>query len=311
MVQRMRRPTRRRDGRIAWPRVAMVALPLVTFAFLLLPQSVSDRVRVWAGPVFSPFHQVTETWSLDIAERIRRPGESGSADDVATLRGQVESLENALAESTALLNEYDRRVRDLAHIRQSLDNLPCRLIPARVVSPEVSGGRASARLGEGSEKGIRRGTAVVCRQIDRGAREALERGEAVLTAAGLAGVVDEVGPLMSTVRLVTDPRTNLMIQVISYRDGQWRPGAEGVAHGTDDGKGLVVQGIARSSNVAAGDFVVTSPSPESPLPPYLIVGRVTKCELKPAGLFWELTVEPRVRPGEARDVYVIAPDVHR
>jgi len=302
-----RRPGRRTGGRIARRRVLLGALPLAALTLLVLPQSVSNRIRVWAGPIFSPFHQVTAAWSLDIADRV--PGSAAeSSEEAARLRNQVDTLENGLAEAAALLAEYDRRVRDLAGIRQGLDGLPCRLVPARIVSPEVSGGRASARLAEGSDKGVRKGGAVIARQIDRGGREALERGEPVLTAAGLVGIVDEVGPLMSTVRLTTDPRTSLMVQIVTRRSGRWQAGPEGVARGTEDGTAIAVQGIPRTSDVAVGDFVVTSPSPESPLPPYLIVGRVSRCHLKPAALFYELVVEPRVPPAEAREVYVLAPD---
>jgi cell shape-determining protein MreC len=120
------------------------------------------------------------------------------------------------------------------------------------------------------------------------------------------GLVDEVGPMASAVRLLTDPRTNLMVQIITYRDGQWRAGPEGVARGSNDGA-LTVQGVSRTSDVAVGDFVVTSPSPESTLPPYLIVGRIVRSNLKPADVFRELVVEPRVSPTEVRQVHVLSP----
>jgi hypothetical protein len=37
------------------------------------------------------------------------------------------------------------------------------------------------------------------------------------------------------------------------------------------------------------------------------VGRIAQCELKPAGLFFEIAVEPRVAPAEANEVFVVAP----
>jgi cell shape-determining protein MreC len=147
---------------------------------------------------------------------------------------------------------------------------------------------------------------LIRRDLDRGAREALSRGEPVLTAAGLVGVVDQVGPVTSTVRLLTDPRTSLMVQIITRRDGQWRPGPEGVCRGSGDGATLTVEGISRTSDVAPGDFIVTSPSPEAALPPYLVVGRVARCHLKPAALFYDLVVEPRVAAAEAGNVYVLS-----
>ena len=68
-----------------------------------------------------------------------------------------------------------------------------------------------------------------------------------------------------------------------------------------------MKGISKGSDVAAGDFVVTSASPESPLPPYLIVGRIVRCELRAAALFYEVEAEPRVAPGDVDEVYILSP----
>ena len=293
-----------RRGR--WSRIAMAALPLIAIAFILLPQSATSRVREWTGPIFAPFQDATQGWTLDIADHVRGP--SGDGSPAATLAERVTVYENALAEATALLSEKDRVISDLAHLRQGLDGLPCRLTPARLILPEVPGGHAAGRLREGADKGIAKGGAVIVRRLSCGAREAIQRGEPVLVAAGLVGIVDDVGPLTSTVRFTTDPRTSIMVQVITRRGGQWRAGPEGVARGTDDGSAITVQGIPRGADIQAGDFLVTSPSPESPLPPYLVVGRVLRSELKAAGLFHNVVAEPRVSPADAREVYVLSPE---
>jgi hypothetical protein len=283
----------------------MLVLPLVALGLLLAPQSVTDRARVWAGPVLAPLRNLTDGLTLDLAQQIRQDVPAAPSGE-AELQSRVHSLENALAEATAVLADYDRRVRDLADLRESLGNLPCRLIPGRLMAPEAPGGRTGALLGQGLDKGVRGGDVLIRRDLDRGAREALSRGEPVLTAAGLVGVVDQVGPVTSTVRLLTDPRTSLMVQIITRRDGQWRPGPEGVCRGSGDGATLTVEGISRTSDVAPGDFIVTSPSPEAALPPYLVVGRVARCHLKPAALFYDLVVEPRVAAAEAGNVYVLS-----
>ena len=286
----------------------MAALPVVAVVFILLPQSVTDRARVWAGPAFTPLQNLTAGWTLDIAEQIHDDG-APPPTRAPGLQNHVDTLENALAEATARLAEYDRQVQDLARLRQALDGLPCRLVPARLVAPEVPGGRAGGMLAQGFLKGVRSGGAVIARRLTRGAREAIRQGEPILTAAGLVGLVDKVGPLTSTVRLLTDPRTSLMVQTVTRRDGQWRPGPEGVARGTGDGTTITVEGISRTSDVQPGDFVVTSPSPEAALPAYLIVGRIARCDLKATDLFYSLVVEPRVPLPEAREVYVLSPDV--
>jgi len=304
----VKRKSRRFDGhREAWRRIVLVALPMAALGLMLLPQTVADHVRVWTSSIFSPLEDMTAGWALDLRERISHPDGSLRAAGGQTLSEQVDSLQNGMAQATALLNEYERRLQDLTRIREGLDGLPCRVVPARLVPPEALGGQASARLGEGADKGVRRSGAVVACRIDRGTREALQRGEPVLTAAGLVGVVEEVGPVTSSVRLVTDPRTSLMVQIITLRDGQWRAGPEGISRGSDDGTAITVQGIPRNADISPGDFVVTSPSRESSLPPYLVVGRIVRCDVK-AGLFSTLVVEPRVSPAEAREVYVLSPE---
>jgi cell shape-determining protein MreC len=289
-------------------RIAMAALPLVALGLLVAPQSVTDRARVWAAPAFRPLENLTAGWALDMSDPAAAGGAASQPPSPEVLQARIDRLQDALAEATARLGEYDRRVHDLAEIRDSLAGLPCRLVPARVMGPEVGGSRAGALVSKGFAAGLHEGGAVVRAVLDRGAREALEQGEPVLAAAGLLGVVDEVGPLTSTVRLLTDPETNLMVQLVTRRDGTWRPGPEGVARGTGDGRTITVEGVPRTADVTPGDFVVTSASPEAALPAYLVVGRVVRCDLEPTSLFYSLVVEPRVPPDAAREVYVLSRD---
>jgi len=44
----------------------MAALPVVAVVLIVLPQSFTDRARVWAGPVFVPFQNLTQGGTLDL-----------------------------------------------------------------------------------------------------------------------------------------------------------------------------------------------------------------------------------------------------
>jgi len=307
------RRTRSRLGVPRWlVRAVPFLMPVVAAALVAAPQAVTDRARVWAAPVVRPFRHVTAGWVLDLASPGGpagggAAGRSGLAP--ADLAARLETMENALAEATARLADYDRRLREVARLREALRDLPCRIVPARLVAPEVGGGLASALVSKGRTAGVAPGGVVVRARLDRGAREALAGGEPVLTAAGLVGVVEAVGPATSSVRLVTDPRTSLMVQLVLWRDGVWRPGPAGVARGAGDGRTLLVEGVPRTADVRAGDFVVTSPSPEARLPAYLVVGRVVEARLKAADLFYTLVVEPRAPAEPAADVYVLSRDL--
>ena len=273
----------------------------------VLPRTVTEPLRLWASPILAPIQNLAPEGTLNIGGPARTAGLSAEGQD-ADIHEQLLTYQNALAEMAALLDQSDRQVRDLSQIRAGLEGQPCRLTPANFIPPEMPGGQAVGRLGSGSTKGIRKSGVVLSRRLNRGTREAIEHGNPVLLAAGLVGVVDDVGPTTSTVRLITDPRLSLMVQVITCRGGQWRAGPEGVARGSDDGQTLTVQGIPRASDIEPGDYVVTSPAPESNLPPYLIVGRVKECDLKAAALFRTLTVLPRVPLADVREVYVMSPE---
>jgi hypothetical protein len=286
----------------------MALLGLVALGLVLLPRSVTQRIRVSVAPVCAPLQDVLGGWSLDISGDPSTHGETaGGPGETARLRQDLQTLENALAEATARLSESERRIQDLSRIRRGLNGLPVQIIPGRFVPLSVAGDPVGGRLNEGARQGIPKGGVVVSRRLDRGAREALARGEPVLAAAGLVGTIDEVGPLTSTVRLITHPKSSLMVQVIARRRNQWLAGPGGVANGAGDGRTLKVLCIPRGADVQPGDFLVTSPSQEATLPPYLIVGRITRAELKPAAPFYDVEAEPRVPPDEVHEVYVLAP----
>jgi len=303
--RKSRRPTLGREAR---RRIVIGAILFASVLLLLMPPSVTRGIRLYAGPVFYPLQGVTEGLLMDIGQSSPSAGGPGLAPaEWSRVRQENTDLEEALAKATAVIDQYDKRVRDLALIREGLDGLPCRLIPASVLPVRSVGGRAVAHLAEGSERGVAAGGVVVMRDIDRGTREQVEKGQPVLAAMGLVGIVDDVGPRMSTVRLVTDPRTRLMVQVIMRRGEAWRAGPTAVAEGTPDGAGLRLKGISRGTDIAAGDYVVTSPSAQSPVPPYLVVGRIDRCDLPRAAVFLDVSVKPRVAPSEVDRVYVLAP----
>jgi cell shape-determining protein MreC len=291
-----------------WQRVAFAFLPIIALVLLLLPQSQVDWLRLRLGPVFSPLGSMGPDNVLDLDGKFD-PLPNSPGDREAVLRQKLAAYQRALVEMQALLDEADRRVADLSRIREGLHGLPCRLTPARFLAPEVAGAMSVGRLSEGSTKGVRKPGAVIVRPtIDRGTREDIEHGNPVLMAAGLVGVIEEVGPVTSTVKLVTDSRLNLMVQIVVIRDGHTLAGPEGMAKGSDDGLSVVVQGLPRDSDIQVGDFVVTSPSRESPLPPYLVIGRVKVCNSKPASPFRSVVVTPAVSADEVRQVYVLSPD---
>ena len=279
-------------------------LPVAALGLVFLPRATTEQVRVMVAPALAPFQGLTQGWALDVSGN---PPHAAAPGAPAAAPQDVRTLENALAEATVRLGESERRVRELSRIRTGLAGLPVEVIPARFLPLALAGDWVGGRLSEGARQGVVKGGVVISRRLDRGAREALSRGEPVLTAAGLVGTVEEVGPITSTVRLITHPKSSVMVQVVARRGNQWLAGPGGVANGTPDGRSLKVLCIPKGADVQPGDFLVTSPSQEATLPPYLIVGRITRAALKAAAPFFEVEAEPRVAPDEVHEAYVLAP----
>ena len=111
-------------------------------------------------------------------------------------------------------------------------------------------------------------------QIDRGTDDGVAVGMPVVTGSGLAGRVVAATSSRSTVQLITDPGFDIGIRLAVT-------GEVGVAHGTGEGRPLVVdQGIPVNleDNVRTREPVTTSGVSRSAFPPDIPVGRVTEVE---------------------------------
>ncbi len=284
----------------------MIVLSLAGIVLLLMPRDTARQVRLYAAPVFYPLRNVTEQWTMEMGRR-GPPRPSAGAGE-ARLIEENAAYQEALIKAAAVMADQARRIEELERIRGAFDGMPCRLVPADLLPTRVAGAGPAARLAQGAESGMAVGGTVVAARFKPGTVQAVERGQAVLSAAGLVGVVDAVGPHMSTVRLVTDPKSALKVQVIVRRRGAWQAGPTGVAVGTEDGMAVRLKGIRRTDNAAPGDFVVTSRSAGSPVPPYLIVGKIVECRLPPGSGFYDIRVEPRVDLSATGGVYVMVPE---
>jgi rod shape-determining protein MreC len=87
--------------------------------------------------------------------------------------------------------------------------------------------------------------------LDRGINNNVEIGQAVFDARGVMGQIIEVGPLTSTVMLITD--TNSSVPVKNLRSGE-----RAILSGTHRLPGLSLNHLPRTSSVKVGDELVTS-----------------------------------------------------
>ena len=87
--------------------------------------------------------------------------------------------------------------------------------------------------------------------LDKGERDGVRVGQAVIDSTGLLGQVTEVMPGLSKVMLVTDP--SHAVPMLNERTGQ-----QVIAEGTGDRQQLSVRFISVSADIRLGDSLVTS-----------------------------------------------------
>jgi rod shape-determining protein MreC len=87
--------------------------------------------------------------------------------------------------------------------------------------------------------------------IDRGARDGVESGQAVIDGQGVMGQVEEVHLHFASVRLISDPSHALPVQIN-------RTGLRTVAFGQGETQRLSLPNVPREADVRVGDLIVTS-----------------------------------------------------
>lgn len=87
--------------------------------------------------------------------------------------------------------------------------------------------------------------------VDKGSRDGVFKGQAVLDAHGVFGQVARVGPISAEIIMISDPEHAIPVQVN-------RTGVRTIAVGTGRPDALSLPYLPRSADVEAGDLVVSS-----------------------------------------------------
>lgn len=212
-------------------------------------------------------------WTGEIGEvsarLVRLAGENQN------LRQRVEELE---AERNRLLEveATNRRLRELLDFRSQL---PSESLTAAVIGSSASTWFRSLTLDKGSKDGVAKGMAVV-------------------TPAGVVGQVVAVAERSTKVLLLTDPHSG--VDVIDQRSR-----ARGIVAGSLE-EGPIVKYVKRSEEIQTGDRLITS-GLDGVFPKGLLVGTVTKVRKKSFGLFQVVGVELAVDPLTVEEVLLVAP----
>jgi cell shape-determining protein MreC len=228
------------------------------------------------------------------------------------LRVELAALAAALEQARA---ENDR----LRALRADSIPPPVPVLPAKVVARDVAAWRDSALVARGSLRGISAGDWVTGRFfLNQGKAAGVAEGQAVLAEQGLLGRIEQVSPYMARVQLFSDVDSPRIEVRIGSRDGRSFKFVDYPCSLRGAGRGLMliegvdyrfVQGAEQPSDgprrIRAGDLVFSAAG-QLGLPSPMVVGRVRELAEDPMKrLVYTVTVEPIVRFGDLRDVYVI------
>ncbi len=133
--------------------------------------------------------------------------------------------------------------------------------------------------------------------IDRGAKEGVFAGQAVIDGLGIVGQVEDVMGNSSSVRLISDPDHALPVQIN-------RTGLRTVAYGTGKTDLLLLPNVPLQADVSPGDMIVTSGLGDR-FPPGFPVGEVEQVQRDGGETFARVYVRPFAALDRGREVLLI------
>lgn len=262
-------------------RVLLASASLLVCSLLLV--SVSVRSQPFRDPVgrllldaLAPFqvvfswvgHGTGQLWDnyVDVV---------GARGEASQLRARVAALEGQLGR----LSELERENQRLATLLGFRDRVPAAASGARVIARDP--GPNSTTL-----------------TIDRGQRDGVTRGMAVIVPAGVVGRVIEVSHTVSRVALVTDHNSGIDAIVDRSR-------ARGVVQGDSDGT-CYMNYLSRDADVKPGDRVLTS-GLDGAFPKGIVIGTVSDVGRRHRGLLQSATLVPSAPLDRLEEVMLVAP----
>ncbi len=133
--------------------------------------------------------------------------------------------------------------------------------------------------------------------LNKGAKDGVYKGQALVDAQGVLGQVIRVSPTTSVGLLLTDPNHGIPVEIS-------RTGLQTIALGRGDGQSLVLPYLPGTADVKVGDVLVSSPL-GGRFPAGYPVGQVTELRHDPGELFMEALAAPAARLNRGRQALLV------
>lgn len=135
--------------------------------------------------------------------------------------------------------------------------------------------------------------------INKGQRQGVYQGQAIVDANGVMGQIVSVGPFFSTALLLTDPRHAIPVQVN-------RNGLRAIAVGTGQSHILQLQHLPSNADIQEGDLIISS-GLGNRFPPGYPIGTVNSIDAVVGEHFLRVTIIPSAQLVKSREVLLVWP----
>ncbi len=256
-------------------RLSILALAAILLMVADQQQQYLTVVRSWLSVAAYPFH-----WAVDAPFSAWR-----------YVADAVESR-NALQEDNARLAGENRRLK-LRMLRfEALEQENVRLRAARAGSARVAERSLVAEILRVDLDPYRQRVLV-----DKGTRDGVFTGQAVLDADGVFGQVTHAGPLSAEVIMISDPDHAIPVQIN-------RTGVRTIAVGLGQTGKLMLPYLPRNADIKDGDLVVSS-GLGGVFPPGYPVARVSEIVRDPAEPLLKVSATPLARLDRDPEVMLV------
>ncbi len=237
-----------------------------------------SALRGSAHDVINPIAGGVDTIFSPVGDWIDGVTSAGSLkSENARLKRQLDDArgQGAKARAATQENKELKRLLDLPFIEDA-DS-----ITAQVVAGAPSNFEFTVQIGKGSTDGV---------GVDM----------PVVTGAGLVGRVNEVSRDRATVVLIKDPASGIGVKIE-------KSGTTGVVKGRGDSSALRLDFVDPNAQVTKGELVYTSGQQNSPFPPSIPIGTVSKVTKTHGDLQQDIIVKPLVDFSRLDYVKVLRP----
>lgn len=205
--------------------------------------------------------------------------EAPDESKVKTLNRRIEALRNELIWKENKLFEANTRLAKYVVFKKTLP-----ILPYAVVHTELCG-EIPSRI---QRKFI----------INRGANSGVTPKCPAVWGKALVGITDEVSPVSSIVKHITDPSVNIPVIIIN------KDRSRGMIEGAGVSKDLcLLKYIPADVSVHIGDNVVTS-GIGGVYPKGLVVGSIVKFD-RPRHMYYSIKVKPAVRFNSIEEAFIL------